>query len=63
MGLRALIDEPGLDQGVGDERLQILRGAHLHARRDLFGKQFEQQFGHFRLSNRALPLPAFRERS
>ena len=45
-GLRAFIDEPGLDQPVGDELLQILRRARLHARGDFFGEKFEQKIGH-----------------
>ena len=45
-GLRAFIDEPGLDQTVGDELLQILRRARLHARGDFFGEKFEQKIGH-----------------
>ncbi len=46
--LGAFIDEPGLDQAVGDTFTQILRRAGLHARRDFFGEQFEQKVGHYR---------------
>ena len=44
--LGALIDEPGIDQPVGDGFAQILRRPRLHARRDFFGEQFEQKIGH-----------------
>ena len=45
-GFGALIDKPRLDQTVGDELPQILRGARLHARGDFFGEKFEQKIGH-----------------
>ena len=45
---RALIDEAGFDQPLGDELLQILRRPRLHARRDFLGEQFEQKIGHLR---------------
>ena len=44
--VRALVDEPGIDQPVGDELLQILRRARLHAGGDFLGEQFEQEIGH-----------------
>ena len=47
--LGALIDEPGLDQPVGDRLAQILRRPRLHARRDFLGEQFEQEIGHVRI--------------
>ena len=34
-------------QAVGDETLQVVRRAHLHAGRDFFGEKFEQKFRHF----------------
>jgi hypothetical protein len=46
MALGALIRQPGIDQIAGDQRLEIGRGAGLHARRDLLGEQFEQQLRH-----------------
>ena len=46
IGLGALIDEAALDQRIGDELPQILRGAALHARGDFLGEQFEQEIGH-----------------
>ena len=45
-GLGALIDEAGIDQPVGDELLQVLRRARLHAGGNFFGEQFEQKVGH-----------------
>jgi hypothetical protein len=45
-GLGALINETGLDQRVGDELPQVLRRLPLHAGRNLFGEQFEQEVGH-----------------
>ena len=45
-GLGALVDEPGLDQPVGDELAQILGRARLHARGDFLGEEFEQKVGH-----------------
>ena len=45
-GLGALVEEPGIDQPVGDELAQILGRARLHARGDFLGEQFEQQVGH-----------------
>ena len=44
--LGALVDEPGLDQPVGDELPQILGRARLHARGDFLGEEFEQKIGH-----------------
>jgi hypothetical protein len=46
MALGALIGQPGIDQTAGDQRLEVSRGAGLHARRDLLGEQFEQQLRH-----------------
>ena len=46
--LGALVGQPGLDQPVGDELLQILRRPRLHARGDFFGEEFEQKIGHQR---------------
>ena len=45
-GLGALIEEAALDQRVGDELLQVLRRAALHAGRDFFGEEFEEEIGH-----------------
>ena len=45
--LGALIDEPRIDQPVGDELAQILRRPRLHARGDFLGEQFEQKVGHY----------------
>ena len=45
-GLGALVDQPGLDQPVGDELAQVLGRARLHARGDFLGEQFEQKVGH-----------------
>ena len=44
--LGAFVSEPGRDQPVGDHFLQVIGGARLHARRDLFGKEFKQKIGH-----------------
>ena len=44
--LGALVGQPGLDQPVGDELLQIVGGARLHARGDFLGEEFEQKVGH-----------------
>ena len=44
--LRALVEELVLDQSVGDETLQILRGLPLHAGGDFFGEEFEKKIGH-----------------
>ena len=46
IGDGALIDEAALDERIGDELPQILRGAALHARGDFLGEQFEQEIGH-----------------
>ena len=48
-GLRALIDETRFDQPVGDELLQVLHRAALHARGDFLGEEFEQKVGHMQL--------------
>ena len=45
-GLGALVDEPGIDEPVGDQLAQVLGRARLHARGDFLGKQFEQKVGH-----------------
>ena len=45
-GLGALIDEPGLDQRIGDELAQILRRLPLHAGGNFFGEEFEEEVGH-----------------
>ena len=45
-GLGALVDEAGRDQPVGDELLQIVGRARLHARGDFLGEEFEQKVGH-----------------
>ncbi len=42
----ALVDEAALHQRVGDEPAQVLRGPALHARRDFFGEEFEEEVGH-----------------
>ena len=39
---RPLIDEPGIDQPIGDHAAQILRRLRLHAGGDFLGKQLEQ---------------------
>ena len=51
-GLGALIDQPGLDQRVGDELPQVLRRLPLHAGGDFLGEQFEQKVGHGSASGR-----------
>ena len=53
---RALIDEPAIDQRVGDERFQVLGRAPLHARRDFFGEEFEQEVRH-QAASTSIPLP------
>ena len=53
-GLRAVVEEPALDEGVGHEFLQILGRTPLHACRDFFGAEFEQQIGHGRGNSRPL---------
>ncbi len=45
-GLSAFVDEPRLDQPVGNGFAQILRRPRLHPRRDFFGEQFEEEIGH-----------------
>ena len=45
-GLGPLVDEAGIDQGVGDELLQVVGRAPLHARRDFLGEEFKQKVGH-----------------
>ena len=45
-GTCPLIEQASRNQAIGDRLLQILGGATLKARGDLFGKQFKQQFGH-----------------
>ena len=47
-GLGALIDEAALHQRIGDQLLQILRRPPLHAGRDFFGEEFEEEIGHGR---------------
>ena len=44
--LGALVQEAARHQGVGDELLEILRRAPLHAGGDLFRAEFEQEVGH-----------------
>ncbi len=44
--LGALVDQPGIDQAVGDELAQIVRRARLHAGGNFLGEQFEQKVGH-----------------
>ena len=46
-GAGAFVEQPGVDEGVGDGLFQVLGGAALEARWDFLGEQFEQQFGHF----------------
>ncbi len=46
-GLDPLGQETGLGQALARHALQVARGLGLHARRDLFGKQFEQELGHY----------------
>ena len=53
--LGALIGEAALDQRAGDEPLQIGGRLGLHAGRDFFGEQFEQEFGHGSASDKAAP--------
>ena len=43
---RALELEPALDQRAGDLALQIGGRLSLHAGRDFFGKEFEEEVGH-----------------
>ena len=44
--LGAFIDEAGRHQPVGDDFLQVLGGARLHARGDFLGQKFKQKIGH-----------------
>ena len=44
--LRALIEQPALDQRARDEALQVVGGLPLHARRDFFAEKLKQQIGH-----------------
>ena len=44
--LGALIDQTGLDQRVGDELPQILRRLPLHAGRNFFGEELEEEIRH-----------------
>ena len=63
-GLGALVDEAGRHQPVGDDLLQILGGARLHARGDFLGQEFKQEVGHggqgvkTKVSRRRLPSKA-----
>ena len=41
--LGALVGQPGFDQPVGDELLQVVGGARLHTRRDFLGEQLKQE--------------------
>ena len=43
------IGQPGLDQCIGHQPFQIGGGLGLHAGRNFFGEQFEQQIGHLTL--------------
>ena len=52
--LGAFVDEPGIDQAVGDRLAQILRRPRLHARGNFFGEKLEQKIGH---GSRALSPP------
>ena len=45
-GLGALIDQPSLDQRIGNELAQILRRLPLHAGGNFFGEEFEEKVGH-----------------
>ena len=42
----ALVAEPGIDQTLGDDPLEILGGFLLHPRRDFLGEQLEQKIRH-----------------
>ena len=44
--LGAFINEPGIDQLVGDHTAQVFRRLGLHAGGDFFGEQFEEKIGH-----------------
>jgi hypothetical protein len=46
MRLGAFVKEVGIDESGGDERLQILRRASLHAGGDFLGKDFEEKLRH-----------------
>ena len=46
MGDRTLELQAALDQGAGDEPLQVSRRLPLHAGGDFFGKEFEEEVGH-----------------
>ena len=46
VGARLLEGEPGAGQPFGHPAAQVLGGACLHARRNLLGQEFDQQFGH-----------------
>ena len=45
-GGRLPIGQAARDKPVGDEPAQILARARLHPRRDLFGEELDQEFGH-----------------
>ena len=47
-GARRAPGQPGPLEPVADQPKQILGGASLHARGDLLGKEFDQQFSHWR---------------
>ena len=44
--LRPLVEKVALDQGVGDEALEVLRRLSLHPGGDFFAEQFKQEVGH-----------------
>ena len=44
--LGAFVDETGIDQAVGNRFAQILRRPRLHARRNFFGEELEQEVWH-----------------
>ncbi len=46
--LRALIGHVGVDERAGDQPLQVVRRLALHARRDFFAEEFEEQVGHWK---------------
>jgi len=45
-GARTLVDQPGIDQPVGDHFFQVLRRLRLHAGGDFLGEQFKQEIRH-----------------
>ena len=45
-GFDVLVFEPGLTERIAEQAREIVPGAALHARGDLFGKQLKQELSH-----------------